>query len=285
MPTTNLGSKLNYEFKINKKRPLVWPNAIKSPAFSSEEKERIVVNWRNYVLALPAVGELELEQIRIHCMDRSRSISPLWRQWAASQNVSLRLDWDYSATLRAQRNNARDEQRKITDPSEQAFAAVLMCCDTPGRTTSFLVSTLADLLKLPIQERLRLLPAISHYVHLQMVIAFICKWETMQPRPSDYEIAVGKSLDEPSVSSIPHPNHPSNPSGHSTLGQAVRRFALMCFGSDVPHDWLQLCDEVGVARITCGIHWHRDHTAAAANVDKWHDLCVQKTSIHLKNND
>lgn len=263
-----------------KPQKTVWENAVESDQFTDAEKLEIKEYWNQYVADLGEVTEDELKQIELSCLDKSRNLSCHWREWGAETNVGTVIDWDYSKTLEAQRNDARDGDTRIRDAEEQHFAGSLMCCDTPERTIAFLVAVFADHTGLPLGERLKLGAEVAYYVYLQMIIAFICKWETEEERPSDAEVRFGKSPSAKSVSWIPHPNHPSNPSGHSTIGQAAKKYISEKYhGTEYQpdKDWLQLTDEVGVARIApSGIHFWRDHQAAIDNVAKWHGLAMSK---------
>lgn len=57
---------------------------------------------------------------------------------------------------------------------------------------------------------------------------------------------------------LPAPNHPSYPSGHSTISAASATVLAYFFPRD-QEMWRQLAEEAGMSRIWCGIHFPLDH--------------------------
>ncbi len=250
----------------------VWENVADTTIFNQDEVRYIKNRWMEYIskVAQAFDPEAELERIRKHQADKSALLSPLWGEWGANHSVETKIDFDYSSNIKMQRAGIKDKDRTVTDTKERGFAGALMCCDTPERTISFLVACFCDAQDIGIGERLNLIDEVTKYVNLQMQIAFICKWESRFSRPSDYEFS--KSYKE-TVSLIPHPDHGSAPSGHSTVGKAVEKYLLSKYHY-CSRDFNQLCDEVGTARITVGIHWFTDHEAASWNVENFHNLVM-----------
>ena len=264
------------EFKVQN-RGKVWEGADQSGVFTPQEVQTIKTQWQNYYNGLNFDMEMEYELIEQHCMNNSATISPYWKEYAARDNVDTTVQFNTSSTLKVQRAYAKDRKYKLNDKDlDQKFPGALMCCDDPSSTTAFLVRAFSDHHGIGLDERLELLPKVAKFVQLHMNIAFICKWHTMVMRPSDYEMEMGKDENRPSVSAIPHPNHPSMPSGHSTVGQAVKKYIVDMYGDKVGNDWKALCDEVGTARITCGIHWFADHQAAVDNMNTFDQLVRSK---------
>lgn len=62
---------------------------------------------------------------------------------------------------------------------------------------------------------------------------------------------------------LPLPNHPSYPSGHSTISNAAATI-LTYFFPEHERQWEQLAHDAGLSRIWCGIHFPLDHQAGAA---------------------
>lgn len=249
----------------------VWENVIENNSFSKEDVLKVQKDFTEYINDRNTNYDDEYERIRFHRMNKAGEISPLWRKWGAYSNVKTAIDFDYCGSLEAQRNNCYDKSKTIRDTEEQTFAGALMCCDTPSRTISFLWATFCDVHKIGLGERLAVLPKLSQYVNLQMELAFIRKWTGKVGRPSDYEFLKGYKK---SLSIIPHPNHPSDDSGHSTVGQAVKKFTSTNY-ENVRPEFSELCDDVGTARVTVGIHWFTDHESAVRNVERYHDLTLK----------
>ena len=267
---------LDYGF-IPKKSPKVWEDVMINNSFTKEEFKIIQNYWIDYVGNLEYDLEEEREKIITFQRDRSKTVSPLWSKWAADHSVKVKIDFDYSSTLKDQRENCRDKQQTLSDSEEKAFPGALMCCDTPSRTLGFLFSTFSKLHGLNFGEQNLLLPKISKYSFLMFQIIFIGKHTINFARPSDYEIAAGHKK---SVSKIPHPNHGSLGSGHTGYSWAVGKStttltdALIIPKIEIQNSWTQAVDECGTSRIECGIHWWLDHQASIDAVEHFHEMII-----------
>lgn len=85
-----------------------------------------------------------------------------------------------------------------------------------------------------------------------MAAAFDAKYTYWVKRPS--------MLDNNIKIHLPNPNHPSYPSGHSTIGGAASTLLSYFFPQD-EQMWRRLAQESGMSRIWCGIHYPIDHQA------------------------
>lgn len=252
--------------------PREWGSVLTDNSFSEEDFLAIKGFWYKYFECLEFNLENEREKVRLHQLNKANRISPLWRNWGADGNVKSIIDFDYSSNLECQRNGLRDKQKKVTDWEEQGFAAALMCCDTPWKTVSFLHEQFCIVHGLGFVELTKSFAELVKYVQLQFEIIFIGKHIGDFPRLSDYETANGIKK---TLSVIPHPNHGSLPSGHSGVSQAVKKkLPTMYPELHISKDWLRLCDDCGVARITAGIHWFIDHQASIDSVNE-HDKLVE----------
>lgn len=250
--------------------PREWESVLIDNSFSKEDQQAIKGYWLNYIECLNFDLEKEYEKVRFHQLNKAARISPLWRNWASDGNTKVTIDFDYSSNLECQRNGMKDKQRKITDWEEQGFAAALMCCDTPWKTVSFLFEQFILTHKLGFVNMVKSFAELSKYVQLQFEIIFLGKHELDFPRISDFEVANGIKK---TLSLIPHPNHGSLGSGHTGVSQSVKKkLPLMFPDIAISPDWLQLCDDCGVARITAGIHWFIDHEASIDSINEHHDL-------------
>lgn len=271
-------------FNIKESTPPVWQDVLQVNDFSEQDFNSLKADADSYAKQLaqnfdPVEG---IKKIVLHQSNKAKEVSPLWRYWSADHSVTSKVDFDYSSNLTMQNSDSKDKDRMISDPEEIMYPGSLMCCDVPERTVGFLLSTFAKEHGLTLGERLSLSAELSRYVNLMMQIAFIWKWVIKWARPANYQISQGSKT---GVSLIPHPNHGSLPSGHSTIGQAVKK-RLTRYAQDkgitLSRNWLQLCDEVGIARITVGIHWWADHEAAIHIVDQYDDMVMKYVAYYKK---
>lgn len=262
----------------------VWEGAKNLPSFAQSDKSRIKAYWKKYLQDNPIVFREEYEAIKRHRANNAKNLTDHWKHWGgANNNVKVSVDFDTSSTLEMQRNLCKDAQQQITNPNELYFAASLMCCDDPGQTTNFILRRFFEINQVPFEKRFGISNKVNAFVALMMEIAFFAKWEADEWRPSDYEVEELKGLEKKgfvSVSIIPHPNHPTRPSGHSTVGKAViwklKKIGQL-EGIPMSKDFEKFGnDEIGEARISAGIHWPADHLAAQAIVDEFGDLVDKK---------
>lgn len=265
------------QFKIKQNSSPVWQDVLENNDFSDQDVLLLKSEAKAYGAELAKTFDPEqgIKDIELHQNNKSKELSPLWRYWSADHSVTSKVDFDYSSNLDMQSTDCKDKDKTISDPEEIMYAGSLMCCDSPERTVAFLLSTFAKEHGLTLGERLSISAEVSKYVNLMMQIAFIWKWVIQWARPSDYQVSQGVKK---GVSLIPHPNHGSLVSGHSTVGQAVKKIlSRYASGKGLPisKNWLQLCDEVGIARITIGIHWWVDHEAAVHIVDQYDEMVMK----------
>lgn len=254
----------------------VWVHALEPDGiFNAKEIAAVKKNWTKYAEETLDVFSFDeaYEKLVNHTENVEAEVSPMWREWASKNNTVVNVDLDLSTTLDNQTHGIKDSSTAVTEIN-RLYPGALMCCDTPERTVAFLVACYADHHGIGIDDRMFLMSRVMAYVELQMRLAFICKHTTKVWRPSDYELDKGMATDKPSVSRIPHPDHPSMPSGHSTVGFATLKAIQFWCNGNVSKDFEQLCNDVGEARITIGIHWHVDHEAARRNVDEFNEMVL-----------
>ena len=278
---------------IKQDRTYVWSDCDDSGNFTPEEVAQIKQDFAMYLQETPFDVYAEYDKIKETKMSKHSPASPLWAKFATNKNTTLTVDFDKSSGLKAQRMLMKDkaEDQVSTHRIDMNFVGALMCCDHPMDTMSFLLRTYCEEANVPFGKYMRLSSLLTEYAEHQMNIGFICKHSGNFARPSDFEVMeVGKNpnltVDEASsVSDIPHPNHESCPSGHSTLAFACIKFisSLNTLNPEIyalpSEDWIQAAEQSGIARIVCGIHWHYDHEAARYNVDKYHDLIMNKLNL------
>jgi hypothetical protein len=81
---------------------------------------------------------------------------------------------------------------------------------------------------------------------------------------------------------IPVPNHPSYPSGHSTISTTIATI-LSFFFPDQEQHWNQLAKEAGLSRICAGLHFPLDHEKGQEMGHKIGEQLVERfKQIHLK---
>lgn len=253
--------------------PAVWSDVMENQyILGKKTKFKIKLDAEKYFDDNPIDYKKELQQVKDFQLDKSKTCSPLWENWAANHSVKNVIDFDYSSTLEAQLKGARDKQKTIRDHNEVGFVGALMCCDTPGRTVAFLFSQLAEEKDIHFGRSQADEAELRRYVAVMLEICFIYKWTGKIARPSQYEYSVNPKQKK-TVSLIPHPDHPTAPEGHGTVGFAVLKWAEHKYGS-VSKAFARACAEVGEARISCGIHFWYDQLLAKRNVDKYHGVAV-----------
>lgn len=112
--------------------------------------------------------------------------------------------------------------------------------------------------------RYRLSPpaaARMHYVlnlaiHEALIAAWAAKYEHLRPRPHRLDPRIN-------VSVIPVPEHPSYPSGHSTVAGAASTVLSRFFPADAAVA-RALAEDSGMSRLKAGVHYRTDHTGGMA---------------------
>ncbi|MCB1148547.1 MAG: vanadium-dependent haloperoxidase, partial [Chlamydiia bacterium] len=104
----------------------------------------------------------------------------------------------------------------------------------------------------PLDKRLAARAAVAIAVEDALIGAFDSKYAYCIRRPA--------MIDESLQTIIPAPNHPSYPSGHSTVSAAVEGVLSHYFPED-KEQWVRLSEEAGMSRIWAGIHYPVDHSA------------------------
>ena len=258
----------------------VWQDVLtKEYTLCSKKKDKVRQEAQEYFETNPIDYAGELQKIKDFKADKAKKCSPLWQRFSANHSVKSKVDFNKSSTLEYQLKGIRDKDVTITDHTESDYVAAFMCCDTPESTLSFLFRTLMEEVGVSLGDRLPLSAELTRYVAYQFEVCFIYKWIGMTARPSQYEFWVN-NMQKKTVSDIPHPQHPARPSGHSSVSQAVKKWAIEKYGiKNISIYWLDACDEAGLARIDAGIHYFADHDTAIINVEMYHEDALKYSKL------
>ncbi len=113
--------------------------------------------------------------------------------------------------------------------------------------------------KTPLSERLKVRATLITALSDSKAAAFDSKYTYWVKRPDQVD---------PSIKTvIPAPNHPSYPSGHSTIGKTAA-VVLGYFFPENGRQWDSLATESGLSRIWAGIHYPMDHYEGVKLGDK-----------------
>lgn len=107
---------------------------------------------------------------------------------------------------------------------------------------------------LPLEKRLLVRSLLSSTMHDATIAVFDSKYTYWVKRPN--------MLDSNLKTVIETPNHPSYPSGHSTISAAAAD-VLVHFFPENKVEWERKAEEAGHSRIWAGLHYPIDHEAGA----------------------
>jgi hypothetical protein len=107
----------------------------------------------------------------------------------------------------------------------------------------------------PLEKRLAARADLATGIEDAFIGAFDSKYAYCIRRPA--------MIDETIQTVIPAPNHPSYPSGHSTIGGASASILTHYFPEN-KEEWVRLREDAGMSRLWAGIHYPVDHSAGKA---------------------
>ncbi len=187
---------------------------------------------------------------------------------------------------------AGDQFRLAAPPDDNLFwqdqvQAVKLACDTAGEDKKRLVyfwagisrkgaSQSGDWLKIandymwnqhiPLAQMLLVRATLAMGIEDATIAAFDSKYTYWVKRPS--------MLDNQLKTFIAVPNHPSYPSGHSTIA-STSRVILAYFFPQAQSLWSDLAHEAGWSRIWCGLHFPIDDQVGKALGEKIGQAAIQ----------
>lgn len=91
-----------------------------------------------------------------------------------------------------------------------------------------------------------------------------------------YQVRRPFMMDPTLITIMPTPNHPSYPSGHSTLSKAATTVLRHYFPADTEYFDAQAL-EAGMSRVWGGIHYMMDHESGARMGEQVGTLAIEKT--------
>lgn len=121
----------------------------------------------------------------------------------------------------------------------------------------------------PLKDRLQVRLVLISALNDAKAAAFDSKYTFWIKRPSQIDATI-----EPI---IPAPNHPSYPSGHSTIGKTAA-VVLSHYFPENRRGWELMAQESGMSRIWAGIHYPMDHTAGVELGEKVGQTAIDQQS-------
>ncbi len=103
---------------------------------------------------------------------------------------------------------------------------------------------------LPLNERLRIRAELARLTSDTIAAMFDSKYTYLIPRPE----MVNKEI----ATVIPCPNHPSYPSGHSSVSAMTAAYLCNQFPNN-REKWCSIANECGMSRVLGGLHYQMDH--------------------------
>lgn len=119
---------------------------------------------------------------------------------------------------------------------------------------------------------------IGKMLHVRSVLALAVADATTSVFDSKYTYQLKRPfmLDSELITIMPTPNHPSYPSGHSTLSKAATTVLAFYFPEDAQY-WNEKATEAGMSRVWGGIHFMIDHESGAKMGEQVGILATQKS--------
>lgn len=275
--------------RTNSQMTKVWSDAATNGIVpASYISGTVIPGWKSYLTntmqLTNSLGEIDnaklgamYKRLEDYMADTYGAVSPYWEEYVAWKDIEVKPKLRVAKDLNCVYNSAKNAESSVGDHDDRRFVGAITCCDTPWRTVGFLWDSFMEHSNMKFgPDMLVRYDRLCKYVASMMQIGFACKWESMVPRPADYEKDVlGKAMTDKSIQHIPHPNHPSMPSGHALYGLAVKKFIEAEFPNinqtaDIK-DTIRTCEEVGLSRCWLGIHYLEDFEASKWLVDTHHN--------------